>query len=270
MAKNDKALAVTADQEKALAMAQEYAEYAGGGFENQTGDDYKLPLLKVLQPISPELNDNTDLKQGQIYNPVTGDAFDGKTGIVFVPAVTKHEFIEFVPRSAGGGYVGVHEIGSDLVCDCVAKQPFGAYKSPAGNDLTETFSVFGIQVLPDSSHVECVIAFTKSKVKKYKAWMSKAKTIQIALPEGRRIPAPLFAHRYRLTTVQEKNNLGTFYNWNVTFDGADALAARLPTTDAAFQSAVAIRGLLADGKARAAYETAAEPERAVGEKEIPF
>jgi hypothetical protein len=103
--------------------------------------------------------------------------------------------------------------------------------------------------------MHAVIGFASSKIKKYKAWMTKAKTIQIQLPDGRRIPAPLFSHRYRLKTVVEKNPKGSFSNWDITFDGENALAARLLPSDPLFQQAVAIKGLLDSGKARAAHES---------------
>ena len=72
------------------------------------------------------------------------------------------------------------------------------------------------------------------------------------------IPAPLFAHRYRLKTVSEKNNKGQFFNWDaIAFDGENAQQARLLPDDPLFQSAVNIKSMIEQGKARAAYESQA-------------
>lgn len=243
----------------ALAEMGAYAEFAGSGFENQTSDDYAIPFLNILQALSPQLQPdagNDHLKQGMVFNSVTGDYFAGKDGIVFIPATTQHEFIEFKPREAGGGFVGRHAIDSAVVSAAkAASTEFGNYTTPEGNELIETYAVYGVQVLPDGSTMMAVLAFSGSKIKKYKAWQTKAKTIQIALPDGRRIPAPLWAHRYRLKTVSEKNSKGQFYNWDIAFDGASAVECRLSPTDPVAVEARGLIDLLNSGAARAAYES---------------
>lgn len=245
------------NQNTAVAEYGAYADYAGAGFENQTSDDYSIPFLQILQALSPQLQDNEALRQGMILNTVTGEIFEGKAGIAFVPATTQHVYVEWKPRDAGGGFVGIHEPSSDLVRNCVANQPFGDYKTPDGNELIETFYVYGVAIDADENVSQAVLAFSSSKIKKYKGWMTKAKTIQLPLPDGRRIPAPLFAHKYRLKTLSEKNNKGQFFNWDIAFDGSNAIEARLLPNDPLFQSAVAIKTLIEGGKARAAYESQA-------------
>ena len=243
-------------QNTALAAAAGYEAYAGAGFENQTADDYAIPFIQILQALSPQLQDNDSLRQGMIINTVTGEVFDGKTGVAFVPATTQHVYVEWRPRDAGGGFVGVHQPNSDLVRDCVANQEFGQFSTPDGNELVETFYVYGVVIDADGSASEAVLSFWSSKIKRYKGWMTKAKTIQIALPDGRRIPAPLFAHRYRLRTVSEKNNNGQFFNWDVIqYDGDNAVEARLLPSDPIFQMAVSVKEMIEQGTARAAYES---------------
>lgn len=255
-------------QNSAVAAAADYEAYAGAGFENQTSDDYAIPFIQILQALSPQIQENDSLRQGMIVNTVTGESFDGKAGIAFVPATTQHTYVEWKPRDAGGGFVGVHQPNSELVRHCVANQEFGAFSTPEGNDLIETFYVYGVVLPPDGSASEAVLAFSSTKIKKYKGWMTKAKTIQIQLPDGRRFPAPLFAHRYRLKTVLEKNKHGQFYNWDlIQFDGANAMEARLPPSDPVFQMAVNVKEMIEQGTARAAYETqtpGAEDEAAQG------
>ncbi|XAO53891.1 hypothetical protein [Pseudomonas phage Max] len=261
MAKTDSKTTDVAVKEQNTAMAEygAYADYAGAGFENQTSDDYSIPFLQILQALSPQLQENDSLRQGMILNTVTGEVWDGKKGIAFVPATTQHVYVEWKPRDAGGGFVGIHEVNSDLVNHAkAASAEYGKYSTPDGNELIETFYVYGIALDDDGNASEAVLAFSSTKIKKYKGWMTKAKTIQIPLPDGRRIPAPLFAHRYRLKTVSEKNNKGQFFNWDaIAFDGANAQEARLLPDDPLFQSAVNIKSMIEQGKARAAYESQA-------------
>lgn len=261
MAKTESKTTDVAVKEQNTAMAEygAYADYAGAGFENQTSDDYSIPFLQILQALSPQLQENDSLRQGMILNTVTGEVWDGKKGIAFVPATTQHVYVEWKPRDAGGGFVGIHEVNSDLVAHAkAASSEYGKYNTPDGNELIETFYVYGIALDDDGNASEAVLAFSSTKIKKYKGWMTKAKTIQIPLPDGRRIPAPLFAHRYRLKTVSEKNNKGQFFNWDaITFDGENAQQARLLPDDPLFQSAVNIKSMIEQGKARAAYESQA-------------
>lgn len=261
MAKTDSKTTDVAVKEQNTAMAEygAYADYAGAGFENQTSDDYSIPFLQILQALSPQLQENDSLRQGMILNTVTGEVWDGKNGIAFVPATTQHVYVEWKPRNAGGGFVGIHEVNSDLVNHAkAASAEYGKYSTPDGNELIETFYVYGIALDDDGNASEAVLAFSSTKIKKYKGWMTKAKTIQIPLPDGRRIPAPLFAHRYRLKTVSDKNNKGQFFNWDaIAFDGENAQQARLLPDDPLFQSAVNIKSMIEQGKARAAYESQA-------------
>lgn len=239
-----------------LALNDQYADYAGSGFENQTSDDYAIPFIQILQALSPQVAENAALRQGMLINTVTGEIFQGDVGIAFVPATTQHLFVEWKPREKGGGFVGIHQPGSEVVKKAQAESTqYGDYKTPDGNELIETFYVYGVAIDGDGNSIESVLAFTSMKIKKYKGWMTKAKTIQIALADGRRLPAPLFAHRYRLKTVQEKNPKGSFYNWDVTFDGENALACRLLPSDNLFQQAVAIKKMIEAGTARAAHES---------------
>lgn len=261
MAKTESKTTDVAVKEQNTAMAEygAYADYAGAGFENQTSDDYSIPFLQILQALSPQLQENDSLRQGMILNTVTGEVWDGKKGIAFVPATTQHVYVEWKPRDQGGGFVGIHEVNSDIVNHArAASSEYGKYNTPDGNELIETFYVYGIAIDDDGNASEAVLAFSSTKIKKYKGWMTKAKTIQIPLPDGRRIPAPLFAHRYRLKTVSEKNNKGQFFNWDaITFDGENAQQARLLPDDPLFQSAVNIKSMIEQGKARAAYESQA-------------
>lgn len=238
-----------------LAANSAYEDYAGSGFENQDAADYTIPFLSILQALSPQLQDDEELRQGTIINTVTGECYKGKQGICFVPATTKHQYIAWKPRNEGGGFVAAHDPSADVVRKAVANGTFGQYKDDQGNDLVETFYVYGVAVDEEGNAGEAVVSFSSSKIKKYKGWMTKAKMIQIPLADGRRIPAPLFAHRYRLTTVQEKNNKGSYYNWNIAFDGENATACRLSPDDALFARAVNIRQMLTDGTARADYES---------------
>lgn len=235
----------------------DYSQYAGQGFETHTLDDYALPFLGLLQALSPILESRDDLRPGMVINTVTKDAYDGKAGVKFVPAATRHEFVEWKPRDQGGGFVASHEVSSELVRRLTSNgKTVGMLKTPDGNDLVETFYVYGLVVDDEGGYGHAVVSFESTKIKKYRAWMTKAKTIQLTVGNPpRRIPAPLFSHVYRLRTVSEKNKKGSYFNWEVGFDGASAMECRLAPNSELFQAAVKVREQIEDGTAKADYSS---------------
>jgi len=252
--------AMAARQKKEVAVKEaaqvpaqyDYGEDAGAGFENQTSDDYAIPFLGVLQPMSPQLDELDAAKAGMLFNTVTNTLWNGKDGLAFVPCHTEHVFVEWVPRDQGGGFVDVHQLDSPVVAQAKKESDeFGQYKVGA-NDLQETFYVYGMAVT-DSGASRMVVAFTSTKIKKYKGWMTMAREIQVARPDGRWITPPMFAHQYRITTVKEKNQKGDFWNFSVAFDGDNAASCRLTPDSDAYQMARGIRAMVVSGAAKADY-----------------
>jgi len=276
--KDEKEGREVAAQEKGGAVAQyDYGDDEGSGFEQHTKDDYKLPFLAVLQGLSPQVVDGMPgATPGKIFNTVTNAVYDGKAGIGFVPCFTHHCFGEWMPREKGGGLVAIHETSSSVVKLAREKAEedgaaFGKLKTDADNDLIETFYVYGIAVHPNGEE-QAVVAFTSTKIKKYKGWMTMARNVVIVKPDKRKVNPPLFAHRYRLTTAKESNNKGEFFNFEVAFDGADASEARLAPDDPLYFAAKGCKQLVASGVAKADFSTqnSAAGKGGASEEEIPY
>jgi hypothetical protein len=253
--------------------AIDYGAYAGMGFETHTAEDYAVPFLGILQSNSP-LVETTTAKPGMLLNTVTKETFDGKKGVAFIPAATQHVFVEWKPRTLGGGFVAMHPLDSDLVTTAKKDQEFGKYKvqkgNPNSNDLVETYYIYGILVKEDGSHEQSIIAFTSTKNAIYKQWMTRAKTIQVTQPNGTRIVPPLFAHRYRVTTIGQKNAKGSFFNFQSTYDGADAASCRLKPNDPLFLEAAAFSEHVLGNKVKAAHDTTTQESEVEAEGETPF
>lgn len=242
-------VALKEDPSTALAEYAGYAEDMGSGFENQTAEDISVPFLEILQSNSPETQVEDGPRPGTIINRTTGEIWKGSDGISFVPATTSHVVVEWVPREKGGGIVGQHELDSDLIKQVRASQPLGKYVHPTnGNDLIETFYVYGIMVDGDQFY-PAVMAFSSTRIKPYKDWMFRARSIVIALPDGRKLTKlPLFSHRYRLTTIAAENNKGKWHTLQVRFDGENAEAARLAPSNDLYLLAKQLCGDVNEGK----------------------
>lgn len=267
---------LTAVKNTQIAEAFDYSAYEGQGFESHTRDDYAVPFLGVLQSNSPLVETNAEARPGMLVNTVTQQLYSGKEGVVFVPVDTTHNVLEWKPRNAGGGFVAAHLMDSDIVKKAQDEQEFGKWKSVKGvetsNDLIETFAVYGILVDDKGVSEQAIISFSSTKIKTYKRWMTKARTVQVQLPNGRRINPPLFAHKFRITSLSEKNAKGSFFNFNIDFDGGSAEKARIPTSDALFQSAVSFFEVLKSGGIKAAYDSQKDAGSVAAEDEgdVPF
>lgn len=264
------------DDKKALAKAGstavgaviDYGEDAGAGFENQTQADVSIPFLAVLQAMSPVCEgDDSPHRPGMLFNTVSEESVKGGEGILFVPGVTRHVVMEWKPRDQGGGIVGEHAVDSDVVKEAQQRSTeFGKLKTLGGNDLIETFYVYGVQVDEDGETVlgPLVIPFTSTKIKRYKAWNSR---LNMFAHKKHGMPGkpPLFAHLTRVTTTKEKNAKGDFHNITLAPARGDVFASLLKPDSDALGQARQIRQMVADGVAKPDYASAEKAQGAGGD-----
>lgn len=228
---------VAVKEQSALATI-DYGDDAGTSFATLGNDSLAIPFINVLQPLSPEIDAVEGAKAGKFYNSVTQMMADPAQGITVIPCEAEHSFVEWIPREKGGGIAGRHKPDSEFVKAAkAAAGQVGTIKLPNGNDLIETFYMFVVKVNDDGSAEPAVIPFKSTGIKTFRNWRTKISLLQIALPDGRRINPPSFAHRFVLTSHKEKNAKGEWWMMDVKFDGEDAVSARLAPSDGLYQQA---------------------------------
>ena len=185
------------------------------GFEGLTGADLQVPFLNQVQSLSPEI-DKTSPKHipgaelGVFFNSVTRELFDK---VEIVPATTQKSFVEWTPRSAGGGFAGVHTEGSEVVREAMARNGGRIIQSkggkiiglttPAGNDLVQTFYLFALVIKEGEVAGMVVIPFARTKVKPFREYTTLTFSTPPAVPLGR--------NRALVTGVKETNKGGQPY-----------------------------------------------------------
>lgn len=233
------------------------AEDIGAGFEDMTRDDFIPPFMSILQKNSPQVEEENGAylegaKAGMIFNSVSNELHDGKTGIVFIPVHREHTYIEWIPRDQGGGFVAVFDPSSAEVQEAkAASTEFGKLKINDDNDLAETQTVYGLLVDEDGNYQHAVISFSSTQLKQYKKWMTMALSIQLQTENGQRVPAPLFAHRYRLKSRFQENKKGTWQGWEIGFDGKNAREARIEQDHYLYHEAKKFRQMVMAGTVKA-------------------
>jgi hypothetical protein len=259
----------------------DYGDDAGAGFEDMGRESFAVPFLYLLQPNSPIIakGENEDAKPGMIMNTVDQSLFPAikvkdQQGILFVPCYHEHWFVEWKPIDAGGGFIGQHAPDSQLVLDMKhSNQPFGKWKTPEGNELVDTFYLYGEHLREDGDCSPAIIAFNSTKIKVYRQWMTRARSLRILTANGSKITPPLWAHVWRIQTLQQTKDTHTFYNFEVGFSGDNAVESRLAPDNPIFVAAKEFYELCKEGSVKAATDSlhreAGEDDVSEG-KEIPF
>ena len=186
--------------------------------QNISQEDLALPFLKVLGQLSPEIN-SRDAKYikgaqpGMILNTVTGDYYDGEKGINVLPVFYKRQYIEWQDRGASmGAPVAIHEVDSDLLSK-VTRDKSNKDRLPNGNYLENTASHFVI--LMGDTPTTALISMKATQLKISRKWNSMMMGIKMQGKSGLFTP-PTYSHIYNLKTVQQSNDKGTWFGWDVS------------------------------------------------------
>ena len=206
---------VAKKKEGALAAVNFEAD-AGQGL-NMTQEDLALPFLKVLGQLSPECN-KRDAKHvegaepGMIINTVTNEIYDGVKGIDVVPVHYKRQYIEWQDRGESqGAPVKIYEAGDDL--PSTTRDKFNKDRLANGNYLENTASHF--VVVLGNNPTTALISMKATQLKVSRKWNSMMMGLKMQGKNGMFTP-PTYSHIYKLKTVQQSNDKGTWFGWDVS------------------------------------------------------
>lgn len=204
------------EENKALAVFG--AEEAGIGFEGTGGRDYAIPFLTLLQKGSPQCDPDkgeyiAEAKPGQLLDAATGELLDE---IRFIPCHYKASMTEWHPREEGGGLVAIHEVGFEVG---LGRDDKGRFVTPAGTHVIDTRSMFGLRLTKDGSALPMVISFTSTQIKKVKTWMTRMQAIKADNGNGGKYTPAMFAHIWKIGTVAESNNKGSWRGFDIKLEG---------------------------------------------------
>ncbi|MAJ57827.1 MAG: hypothetical protein CMI74_07160 [Candidatus Pelagibacter sp.] len=188
-------------------------EDSGAGLENFTTEDMQIPFIRILQALSPQLNKQDPLyikgaEQGDIFNTVSGEIYKADTGLTVVPAYFEKKFLEFALRSTGGGFI--KELSPDDKDINLTNREGTIEMLPSGNELVRTHQHLVI-AKGENEMAPAVLDMKKTQLKVSRRWNTLKNGIR--LPSGK--PMPLYGTAWKITTVSESNDQGTWYNYKL-------------------------------------------------------
>lgn len=178
-------------------------QIAGVGLEHISPDDLQVPRLKLLQGLSPELDESASnydpkAKNGHFYLTIPGENLGKEVEVIPVHQATF--WTEWTPGR--GGFVARHLPGT-IVVD---KSDFANWFRPdTGNEIQESRD-WVVLVVGHEDIGPVIMSFTSSMIKASKAWMSN---IAMQRTPGGNV-APIFAHVWKLISVSQKNEKGSW------------------------------------------------------------
>jgi hypothetical protein len=145
-----------------------------------------------------------------IFNTVTKQAYDGVEGVNVIPCGYKREYVEWSDRGEGtSAPVAIHSVESGIIKEATRGADYKD-RLPNGNYLENTASYF--VMLDDMS--QALITMKSTQLKVSRSWNSMMNSIKLKGKNGMFTPAA-YSHVYNLSTVQQSNDKGTWFGWNV-------------------------------------------------------
>lgn len=196
-----------------------WAEESETGFEDTTREDYAVPFLVLLQKGSPQCDEDDGAyiegaKPGQFLDTSTGQTFEE---VEIIPCFYRHAMVEWRDRDEGGGFVAQHEPGIE---EGLERDESGRFVTDEGNYIADTRYFFCLRRDQDTGDLSpVVLSFTSTQLKKARTWMTRMRSIRATASDGRRFTLPMFANLWRLTSVGEQNDKGSWKGYKIELIG---------------------------------------------------
>ena len=239
-----------------------FAADAGFGFEEVTSSDLQIPFLRIIQALSPQLKKSDaafieGAGQGDIFTTVTDKCWDGDEGVVVIPVYFEMKFLEFVPRTQGGGFVGELSADSNDVRTAIRDTDTNLELLHNGNELVRSAQHYVKIVHEDGNLENAIVDMKKTQLKRSRLWLSM---MMMQKHNGNTLPS--FANTYRLRTVEDGNDKGSWGSWSIALEG------RVPSLEA-YKDAKELHGSISRGDLKIAPPPA---EGAVTDQseDVPF
>lgn len=191
-------------------------EHAGMG-ASTNAEDNLIPIITVIQKQSPQAEKRDPkyiegAEAGCIWlrgaaNPIV----NGEEGFLFQHCCFEKDWVEWIPRSKGGGYVGRHKnrpVDAKQVAEADERgEVRNRWIRDNGNEVIETRYHIGRVFNEDGTRSPYIIPFQSSGHTVSKTWMLEMNNKMTEKGS----PAPTWAKVYRIRTKYRQNAAGAWF-----------------------------------------------------------
>jgi hypothetical protein len=216
--KNNEIVFNDLDEDLMLQMSEDASDFQ----HNVDGEDITTPRLKLLQPISPELTKGdakfvAGAEAGDMYEVISKTIYKAEEGILFIPVKTIVNYIEW--EGVGKNSKLINNFGSDATFYMKQKNANkinekGKVIGSADNrTIIKSLNYYGFIFSAENSSVSpVVIPFSGSKMKVARNF----NTLILSKKDKQGNALPSFAFIYKLKSLLEANEKGTFANYDLS------------------------------------------------------
>lgn len=201
-----------------------FEEFQGEGFSEVKTEDLAIPFLRVLADVSPQVKKRDGAyvegaEAGMIFNTVLNEVYEAEKGGIFViPCHYNRRFVEWRGREEGGGYVGSYT-PDDPIVKTVVRSDQGQDLLPNGNQLTNTAQFYVLMLHPELGPQKALVTMASTQLKKSRKWLTQAQSLTAQGKNGL-YTMPLMSQIYKVTSVPEQNDKGSWYGWEIARERA--------------------------------------------------
>jgi hypothetical protein len=191
------------------------------GFEGITQETMALPFLRIMQKLTPELDENVPekyiegSKEGMLFNTATKSLYGW--GVKLICAKFDRIFIEWKgTKKERGGFLGYHD--PDHAEKIAADKTWGEWLTADGNYLQENY-VYMVLLGGHETDGLMVLSLSSSAIKVAREWnVAMTHRVIPSGPHAGKLAKPYY-QIYDLTTTRRENDQGAWFAPVVKFDG---------------------------------------------------
>ncbi len=244
-------------------------EDQGSGIEGLETQDLMIPRIAILQSGSPQLEKRNAKyvkggEAGSIFNTVLQSTVDGEQGITIVPIKYRRAYIEWKPRSAGGGFVHDHGGDGTVLEACELDKTNFRHMTKDGNEIVTTAEYFIFIVDKKGIYDPAVLSMTGSQLKKSRRWNSMMNQLRLPNPKngGSYFTPAMFYSAFQFKTAPEENEKGTWFGWDIErlYGENGGILENLSNGEEIYMAARSFKERVVQGNVQVAPETAVDEE----------
>lgn len=209
----------TNDQELMAQMSADAENY----IDDTDVEDLSMPRIRILQSNSEQTKKSNTAEyvkgaeEGDFFNTLTSELFKAEKGVFFVPVKRRIVYLEWRDQSVGGGLVNNYGEDPTAYLNANINEDGRKLGSQPNTEIVKTYDFFGYVYDNDKkTFSEVVLSMSKTQVKKAKKFNAMIRSLSDK-KTGKQLPE--YAGVYKLTTVPESNDKGSWFNYEINFVG---------------------------------------------------